>query len=74
MGDVFQILDDSPLAKRHFRVSRLHKDGTDAEQGVIPNYYKAQQYVEEQGEGNYICHIMWGYIHNPVTLVTVKLL
>ena len=50
-GNVFHVLDDSPMMKGTFRVSRLSNDGTDAEQGIVPNSYRAQRYICEQGQG-----------------------
>ena len=49
--NVFHVLDDSPMMKGSFRVSRLNSDGTDAEQGIIPNSFRAQRYICEQGQG-----------------------
>ena len=50
-GNVFHILDDCPMVKGSFRVSRLSNDGTDAEQGIVPNSFRAQRYICEQGQG-----------------------
>jgi hypothetical protein len=55
-GNVFHILDDSPMVKGDFRVSRLNDDGTDAEQGTIPNSFRAFHYVQNQGQGGCGCY------------------
>jgi len=50
-GNVLHILDDCPMMKGSFRVSRLSNDGTDVEQGIVPNSFRAQRYICEQGQG-----------------------
>ena len=59
-GDVFHIIDEAPSARhrRSFWVSRLNDDGTDSGVGAIPNTSRAQQWLDEQGEGTYFIVIV----------------
>ena len=50
---MFHIIDEAPSARhrRSFWVSRLNEDGTDSDIGAIPNSSRAQEWLDEQGEG-----------------------